>query len=175
MLSCKSYNWELYRIAIKPYGSRAKYKLPSPPAPSVFSEFAVGSTYYWLPYYNGIAIDLVLIVEDTSDRPLVALDYKWKWFYIDKTKRISAGDGSEILRGEARTLSSDIRIPFNYLPHPGQYELQVQITLRDKIIFPWNTMATVDISQWNKFVFGMWFALMGIIGIIIGVIIEKIH
>lgn len=175
MLSCKTYNIRDYRVSLRPFGYRAKFRLPSAPNPSLFSEFGVGSTYYWLPYYNGIAIDLMLRAESTSpNKILVALDYEWRWFYLDKTKPRLVTSGEEILRGgfiEDGALSGDFRIPFEYVSQPGQYILQVRICERNTVVLDWRTIANCDISQWSKFVFGVWFAGVGVLGIILGVVI----
>jgi hypothetical protein len=178
MLSCTTINLKDYEVSIIPIGIRQKCRWPkiTRPFPFYFAELGISSSYYWLPYFNGQDIDLILQAKAKPNKSLVALHYKWKWYFINNTKR--DGDGELTGGSGIGILNNGFIIPFEYVAAPGQYLLEIQISERDKIILDWRTMATFDISQWSKFVFGSLFAVAGILGIILGtllgVLLEKL-
>jgi hypothetical protein len=178
MLSSTTINLKDYEVSIIPIGIRQKCKWPkiTRPFPFYFAELGISSSYYWLPYFNGQDIDLILQAKAKSNKLLVALHYKWKWYFVNNIKRtfITNGDGELTGSSEDRILNNGFIIPFEYVTTPGQYLLEIQISERDEIILDWRTMATFDISQWNKVVFGLLFAGIGILGVILGALLRML-
>jgi hypothetical protein len=175
MLSSTTINLKDYEVSIVPIGNRRKCRWPkiTRPFSFYFAELGMSSTYYLLPYFNGQDIDLILQAKAKSNKLLVVLHYKWKWYFVNNIKRIFVTKGEGELTGgsEDRILNNGFIIPFKHVVTPGQYQLDIQISERDEIILDWTTMATFDISQWNKFFFGSLFAGISILGIILGTLL----
>ncbi|MBN2461975.1 MAG: hypothetical protein JXB43_00050 [Dehalococcoidia bacterium] len=179
MTSFTTINLKDYEVSIIPIGNRRKCRWPkiTRPFPFYFAQLGESSNYYWLPYFNGQDIDLILQAKaKAKTKLLVALHYKWKWYFVKNTKRIFVTDGEGELTGGNKNgewtgiLNNGFIIPFRYVVDPESYQLDIQISERNEIILDWMTMANFDIWQWKKFLFSLFIAAIGLLGVILGVL-----
>jgi hypothetical protein len=170
MIACKTHNVNGYKVTIVPAGVWAKLKRP---ATYSWSESATWTTSYILPYLSSMPIDFVLQAQDTSDKPVAMLDYKWQLFRESETKNIFKVAGDGILRGsfkEDRILKSDIRIPAEEVS-TGGYILMVQFSYRKEIVINSLTMVKYDVINSGQTVANLILAGVALVGTIFGVLI----
>jgi len=172
MLSCKTHNVDGYKVSMSPVGIRRFLKGK---ATYSWSEMATWTTpYYLLSYFSSQVIDFILQAEDTSDKPLAMLNYKWRLMRKCETEDIFKATGEGILRGsfeENRTLESELRIPVEHVSS-GEYVLEVVIYHDKQIIADWLPMAVFNVANSAEWQIQLMIVgasiLFGILGIFIG-------